>query len=147
LPRETRAYVKIITGHKAEDWTDAENTVFMPTDLPEKAPCEGVGGLSKSRKDQVAEVPVDLAPSVSAMMEKAEAEQDKHAALKKSRLTANQARAKRRAAAASRKANARAAQLAGRTATRKAAKQSVVRLASDGEAGGPAKSSKAPREL
>ena len=29
LPKETRDYVKIITGHKAEAWTDAENTVFM----------------------------------------------------------------------------------------------------------------------
>jgi hypothetical protein len=36
LPKETRAYVKIITGHKAEAWTDEESTVYMPTDLPQK---------------------------------------------------------------------------------------------------------------
>ena len=71
LPKETRAYVKIITGHKAEAWTDEENTVYMPTDLPEKAPCEGVGGLS--RQDQVAAVDVDLTPSASALVRKAEA--------------------------------------------------------------------------
>jgi len=146
LPKETRAYVKIITGHKAEDWTDAENTVFMPTDLPEKAPCEGVGGLSKSKKDQIAEVPVDLAPSVSSMLAKAETHQDKHAAVKKLRLAASQTRAKVRTAAASRKMNARAALLAGKSPTRKPGK-SVVRLASDGEAGGRSKSSRAQREL
>ena len=72
LPKETRDYVKIITGHQAEAWTDAENTVHMPTDLPDKAPCEGVGGLST--KDQIAEVPVDLTPSASAMVRKAEAD-------------------------------------------------------------------------
>ena len=36
LPKETRAYVKIITGHKAEAWTDEESTVHLPTDLPQK---------------------------------------------------------------------------------------------------------------
>ncbi|XIA65213.1 lytic transglycosylase domain-containing protein [Bradyrhizobium sp. TZ2] len=60
LPKETRAYVQIITGHKAEAWTDEQGTVHMPTDLPPKAPCEGVGGLSS--EDQIAEVPVDLTP-------------------------------------------------------------------------------------
>ena len=72
LPKETRAYVKIITGHKAEAWTDEENTVYMPTDLPQKAPCEGVGGLS--RQDQIAAVNVDLTPSASALLRKAEAD-------------------------------------------------------------------------
>ena len=174
LPKETRAYVKIITGHKTEDWTDAENTVFMPTELPEKAPCEGVGGLSK--EDQIAEVPVDLAPSVSAVLAKVEAGQEKQAA-KKSRLAASKTRAKLRTAAASRKTRtavasrkaktrtaaasrkakartaaasqkpkARAARLAGKTPTRKSGK-SVVRLASDGEVGARSKSSKAQREL
>ena len=57
MPKETRDYVKIITGHKAEAWTDEENTIAMPTDLPPKAPCEGVGGLS--RNDQIAETPVE----------------------------------------------------------------------------------------
>ena len=73
LPAETRAYVKIITGHKAEAWTAEESTVHMPTDLPQKAPCEGVGGLS--RQDQTAAVNVDLTPSASAMVRKAEADE------------------------------------------------------------------------
>lgn len=107
LPRETRAYVKIITGHKAEDWTDAESTVAMSVDLPETAPCEGVGGLS--RQDEAAEIAVDLAPSVNAMLRKAEADEadDKtNAALKKLRLVAGETQASTRTAA-SRKTKAR----------------------------------------
>ena len=130
LPRETRAYVKIITGNKAEEWTDAENTILMPTDLPEKAPCEGVGGLS--RNNQLAEVPVDLAPSVDAIMRKAEAddaEEKQAAALRKLRLVAGNARAAMRTAA-SRKADKRIVLHAGRTQAQKRGKQSAVRLAS-----------------
>ena len=92
LPAETRAYVKIITGHKAEAWTAEESTVHMPTDLPQKAPCEGVGGLS--RQDQTAAVNVDLTPSASAMVRKAEAddaEDKKNAAAKKLRVAASSA--------------------------------------------------------
>src|SRR5207245_2617973 len=107
LPKETRAYVKIITGHGAEAWTDEENTVYMPTDLPQKAPCEGIGGLS--RQDQVAAVNVDLTPSASALLRKAEAdeaEDRKNAAAKKLRVAASSMAARGRAA--SRKTNARA---------------------------------------
>ena len=128
LPAETRAYVKIITGHKAEAWTAEESTVHMPTDLPQKAPCEGVGGLS--RQDQIAAVNVDLTPSASAMVRKAEAdeaESKKNAAVRKLRVAASSAA--RRAGPASRKANARAVLLAGKVA-RKPGKQSAVRLAS-----------------
>lgn len=147
LPKETRDYVKIITGHKAEAWTDAENTVFMPTDLPEKAPCDGVGGLSK--KDQVAEVPVDLAPSVNAMMRKAEAddaEDKQNAALKKLRLVAGEARAAMRTAE-SRKTRVRLVLHAGRTQARKSGKQSAVHLAAAGRSLGRTKSARAAREL
>jgi hypothetical protein len=146
LPKETRAYVKIITGHKAEAWTDEENTVYMPTDLPQKAPCEGVGGLS--RQDQTAAVNVDLTPSASAMLRKAEAdeaEDRKNAAAKKLRVAASSAVG--RGGAASRKTNARAVLLAAKASTRKPGKQSVVRLASESSAVGRTKSSKAAREL
>ena len=145
LPKETRAYVKIITGHKAEDWTDAEGTVLMQVDLPEKAPCEGVGGLSK--KDQIAEIAVDLTPAVSAIVRKAEADDadDKQeAALKQLWLVAGKARAAMRTAA-SRKANVRTVVLSAKMQARKAGKKSVVRLASDG--GRRTKSSRAAREL
>jgi hypothetical protein len=146
LPKETRAYVKIITGHKAESWTDEESTVHLPTDLPQKAPCEGVGGLS--RKDQIAEVNVDLTPSASALVRKAEtvaAENTKHAAARKLRVATRSAA--RHAAAASRRARARMAVLAGKGSARKAGKQSVVRLASASSSVNRAKSSRAAREL
>jgi hypothetical protein len=149
LPKETRAYVKIITGHKAEAWTDEESTVHMPTDLPQKAPCEGVGGLS--RQDQIAAVNVDLTPSASALLRKAEtavaeskkyvAESKKYAAVRKLRVASSAAR---HAGAASRKTHARMALLAGKASARKAGKQSVVRLAS---ASNRTKSSRAAREL
>jgi hypothetical protein len=145
LPAETRAYVKIITGHKAEAWTAEESTVHMPTDLPQKAPCEGVGGLS--RQDQTAAVNVDLTPAASAMVRKAEAdeaEDKKNAAAKKLRVAASSAAG--RGGVASRKANARAMLLAARSA-RKSGKQSVVRLASESSNVGRTKSSRAAREL
>jgi hypothetical protein len=146
LPQETRAYVRIITGHKAEAWTDEENTVDMPTDLPQKAPCEGVGGLS--RQDQTAAVNVDLTPSASAMVRKAEAdeaEDKKNAAAKKLRVAASSAAG--RGGAASRKTNARAVLLAAKGPARKSGKQPVVRLASESSSVGRPKSSKAAREL
>ena len=138
LPKETRAYVKIITGHQAEAWIDEESTVYMPTDLPHKAPCAGVGGLS--RQDQIAAVNVDLTPSASAMLRKAEAEEieaRKNAAVRKLRVAAG------RAVAASRETGARAVLLAAK-ASRKPGKQSAVRLAS---ASSRTKSSRAAREL
>ncbi|KRR10456.1 hypothetical protein CQ12_10345 [Bradyrhizobium jicamae] len=139
LPKETRDYVKIITGHKAEAWIDEESTVHMPTDLPHKAPCEGVGGLS--RQDQVAMVNVDLTASASAMVRKAEsgeAEEKKNAAVRKLRVAARSVARRVRAAAS--KAKARAVLLA----ARKSGKKSAVRLASESSG---RKSSRAAREL
>jgi len=143
LPKETRAYVKIITGHKAEAWTDEESTVYMPTDLPQKAPCEGVGGLS--RQDQIAAVNVDLTPSASAMLRKAEveeAEDKKKEIVKKLRVAASSAAGR---GVASRKTNARAVLLAGKGSGRKPGKQAVTHLAS--ASSGRAKSSRAARVL
>jgi hypothetical protein len=146
LPAETRAYVKIITGHKAEAWTAEESTVHMPTDLPQKAPCEGVGGLS--RQDQIAAVNVDLTPAASAMLRKAEAdeaEDRKNAAAKKLRVAASSAA--RHAGTTSRKANVRTIVLAAKGSAHKARKQAAVRLASDSSAVGRTKSSRSAREL
>jgi Transglycosylase SLT domain len=146
LPQETRAYVKIITGHKAEAWIDEESTVYMPTDLPQKAPCEGVGGLS--RQDQIAAVDVDLTPSASAMVRKAEAgdaEEKKNATARKLRVAASSAA--RHAGAALRKTNARAVLLAAKGLARKRGKQAVTRLASASSTAGRTKSSRAAREL
>ena len=74
LPAETRALTsRSSPAIRLEAWTAEESTVHMPTDLPQKAPCEGVGGLS--RQDQTAAVNVDLTPSASALLRKAEADE------------------------------------------------------------------------
>jgi hypothetical protein len=99
----------------------------MPTELPAKAPCEGVGGLS--RKEQVAEIPVDLTASASAMVRKAEAddaEEKKNEAVKKLRLASVQID---RTAAAARKINGRTVVMAAKV-SRKPGKRAVVRFAS-----------------
>ena len=70
LPRETRDYVRIITGTKAEDWTERSEALAIRIDLPREAPCEGIGSLSKAK--DVAWVPVNLAPSVANIIRKGE---------------------------------------------------------------------------
>lgn len=73
LPRETRDYVRIITGTKAEDWIEDADLLAIRLDLPREAPCEGIGGLSKSK--DVAFVSASPAPSVADIVRKAEAAQ------------------------------------------------------------------------
>jgi hypothetical protein len=72
LPQETRDYVRIITGSKAENWLDKAQVVAMRIDLPSRAPCEGFG---LSRERDVMLVRVSLAPSADGLIRKAEAEQ------------------------------------------------------------------------
>jgi Transglycosylase SLT domain len=78
LPSETRDYVRIITGSPAENWTEESRTVSLHLELPRGAPCEGVGGLSKSM--DVAAIPVVLAPSISDVIRKAVAATNSEAA-------------------------------------------------------------------
>ncbi|HXH45690.1 MAG TPA: lytic transglycosylase domain-containing protein [Bradyrhizobium sp.] len=70
LPRETRDYVRIITGTKAEDWIERSEALAIRIDLPREAPCEGIGSLSKAK--DVAWVPVNLTPLVTRIIGKAE---------------------------------------------------------------------------
>jgi hypothetical protein len=70
LPRETRDYVRIITGTRAEDWVARSDALAIRIDLPREAPCEGVGSLSKSK--DVAWVPASLTPSATGIIRKAE---------------------------------------------------------------------------
>ena len=70
LPGETRAYVRIITGTKAEEWLDRDHTLSMRVDLPPEAPCEGVGGLAKGKDRTV--VSVSVAPMVTNLIRQAE---------------------------------------------------------------------------
>ncbi|MGV7215244.1 lytic transglycosylase domain-containing protein [Bradyrhizobium sp. UFLA05-112] len=84
LPRETRDYVRIITGTRAEDWIEDADMLAIRIDLPSEAPCEGVGGLSKTK--EVAFVSASPAASVTALIQKAQA------AVATAKLAAYQAR-------------------------------------------------------
>ncbi|TYO61728.1 lytic transglycosylase domain-containing protein [Bradyrhizobium hipponense] len=70
LPRETRDYVRIITGTKAEDWIERSEALAIRIDLPREAPCEGIGSLSKTK--DVAWVQVNLTPNVTTIIRNAE---------------------------------------------------------------------------
>src|SRR5712692_6448524 len=80
FPRETREYVRIITGNNAENRLEESRTLSLHLELPRGAPCEGVGGLSKAK--EVAAIPVALAPSISDAIRKAEAEARRASAAK-----------------------------------------------------------------
>lgn len=122
LPRETRDYVRIITGTKAEDWTERSEALAIRIDLPREAPCEGIGSLSKAK--DVAWVPVNLTPSVTAIIRKAEqlaarltasrARKRFATLLRKTTSTHGKARSMIAARAAGKSAKARAVHLASR---------------------------------
>lgn len=121
LPRETRDYVRIITGTKAEDWIERSEALAIRIDLPREAPCEGIGSLSKTK--DVAWVPVNLTPSVTTIIRKAEQ--------LAASLTANRAR-KRLANSSQRSASAhgKARSMIAARAAGKSAKARAVRFAS-----------------
>jgi hypothetical protein len=119
LPRETRDYVRIITGTRAEDWTERAEALAIRIDLPREAPCEGIGSLSKTR--DVAWVPVNLTPSVVIIMRKAEQ--------LAARLTANRAR-KRLASAIWKTTQGKARSMIVARAAGKSAKARAIRVAS-----------------
>lgn len=69
LPSETQNYVKIITGSPAKRWTVAD-AIDLHVALPQRAPCEGVDGLS--RQNAHARLPVNLSSSAASYIEQAE---------------------------------------------------------------------------
>lgn len=120
LPRETRDYVRIITGTKAEDWIERSEALAIRIDLPREAPCEGIGSLSKTK--DAAWVPVNLTPSVTTIIRKAEQ--------LAARLAAN--RARKRFATLLRKnatAHGKARSMIAARASGKSAKARAVRFA------------------
>lgn len=129
LPKETRDYVRIITGSAATEWTDESKTVSLHLQLPPEAPCEGVGGLSKSK--EVANVPVALAPAVSDAVKKADAEAQrvataKAAAKEKSELAALQKERRKLAGNASSRRSRLASAASRSAASKSAASKSVA---------------------
>ncbi|MCP3397892.1 lytic transglycosylase domain-containing protein [Bradyrhizobium sp. CCGB20] len=119
LPRETRDYVRIITGTRAEDWTERAEALAIRIDLPREAPCEGIGSLSKTK--DVAWVPVNLTPSAAAIIRKAEQ--------MAARSTANRAR-KRLASVIRKSTHGKARIIIAVRAAGKSAKARAVRFAS-----------------
>jgi hypothetical protein len=115
LPRETRDYVRIITGTRAEDWTERAEALAIRIDLPREAPCEGIGSLSKTK--DVAWVPVNLTPTVTTIMRKAEQ--------LAARLTANRTR-KRFASLIRKTAHGKARSMIAARAAGKSAKARAV---------------------
>lgn len=70
LPDETRNYVQTITGHAPEKWTVA-SSIELPLDLPRRAPCDGIAGMSRAAG--VATVAVRLEDSVVRLLDEAKA--------------------------------------------------------------------------
>lgn len=89
LPQETRDYVKIITGHAPERWTE-ENQIELAVNLPQRAPCEGFGDLA--RDAEPAKIAVQLEPPVAKIVETARVAAAKAAAAAKARVAAAKAR-------------------------------------------------------
>ncbi|UPJ40792.1 lytic transglycosylase domain-containing protein [Bradyrhizobium sp. 40] len=118
LPRETRDYVRIITGTRAEDWTERAEALAIRIDLPREAPCEGIGSLSKTK--DVAWVPVNLTLSVTTIIRKAEQ--------LAARLTASRAR-KRLASLIRKSTPGKARSMIAARAAGKSAKARAIRFA------------------
>ena len=51
MPEETRNYVNIITGHPPQRWT-VQKPLEISFALPQRAPCDGVEGLSRERRQE-----------------------------------------------------------------------------------------------
>ncbi|MDI3564051.1 lytic transglycosylase domain-containing protein [Bradyrhizobium sp. Arg816] len=119
LPRETRDYVRIITGTRAEEWTERAGALAIRIDLPREAPCEGIGSLSKTK--DVVWVPVNLTTSAATIIRKGEQ--------LAARLTASRAR-KRLAFLIRKTSHGKARGMIAARAAGKSAKARAVRLAS-----------------
>lgn len=115
LPRETRDYVRIITGTKAEDWIERSEALAIRIELPREAPCEGIGSLSKTK--DVAWVQVNLTPTAASIIRKGEQ--------LSARLAAN--RARKRFASLLRKGAAAHGKARGMIAARAAGKSAKAR--------------------
>ncbi len=69
LPEETRNYVKVITGHEPEKWLEENQALDLAHHLPQRAPCEGVAGLSRTALADP--VTVRLEPPIARMVAEA----------------------------------------------------------------------------
>jgi hypothetical protein len=129
LPRETRDYVKVITGHPPERWTETSE-IALPVNLPSRAPCEGVADLS--RDAEPARIAVQLEAPVAKIVESARVAAAKAAAATKARLAAAKSRSKRsKLLAKGRGGTEKPASAATRTATKSAGKPGLPAKVAD----------------
>lgn len=139
LPQETRQYVKSITGHEPEKWTE-ENQIELAVNLPSRAPCEGVADLS--REAEPAKLAVQLEPPVAKVIVAARVAAAKAAAARKAQIAAaakakrgkllakgRGGKAKPAAAKVAEKPAAKSAKIAERAPTDRSAKGGRARLA------------------
>jgi hypothetical protein len=71
LPKETRAYIRIITGHTAENWTEPRSVIDLQTKQPADSPCrEAVAEHSSDATP----VTVALTPEIKSLIDQARKE-------------------------------------------------------------------------
>jgi hypothetical protein len=71
LPRETKGYVRIITGYSADDWTEEQSVLALPTALPTGTPCREINVADGG---QPVPVKVALSGEITGLIQQAKAE-------------------------------------------------------------------------
>ena len=71
LPRETKNYVRIITGYSAEDWTEEQSVLALPTSLAEENPCREI---NEADGGSAVPVKVVLSGEITSLMQRGKAE-------------------------------------------------------------------------
>jgi hypothetical protein len=77
LPRETKSYVRIITGYSAEDWTEEQSVLALPTALPTGTPCREINAAGDGH---AVPVRVALSGEITSLIRRAKAELEAAAA-------------------------------------------------------------------
>jgi plasmid stabilization system protein ParE len=90
LPEETRNYVRIITGHDVEKWTQPRQ-IEVSFHLPKRAPCVGMAGLSHEVDPRKVDVRIEpaIAKLIKAKAEAAAKAAARQAARKAAKLASN----------------------------------------------------------
>jgi hypothetical protein len=73
LPRETKSYVRIITGYSAEDWTEEQSVLALPTALPTGTPCREIDAADDGH---AVPVRVALSGEITSLIRRAKAEME-----------------------------------------------------------------------
>jgi hypothetical protein len=101
LPQETRQYVRKITGQEPEKWLE-QKPVEIAVHLPNRAPCEGIAGLSRDFETRT--VPAFLTEPVARLIEEAKLAAERARQVKERLLAARRAKASKASVAVAAKA-------------------------------------------